>query len=60
MNNWITAEMLGDIATDEQAEQMADLLIYHGITEGCDVEDIPDAVWGACLDVISKQYAYNF
>lgn len=55
MNDWITAEMLGDIATDEQAARMAELLAERSVIEGTDVEDIPQAIWYECLDIISRE-----
>jgi hypothetical protein len=63
MNNkpyYINAEMLGPVATDEQAERMVELLAKRGYNveygEGtrhyADAPDYKD--WKDCLDIISK------
>jgi H2-forming N5,N10-methylenetetrahydromethanopterin dehydrogenase-like enzyme len=59
---YITADHLGDIATDEQAERMAELLrergydvkVGHGRSKATP-EDIPNKVWEECLDIISQE-----
>ena len=57
---YIAAVYLGDVATEQQAEHMAELLrdrgyaVEYGI--GSDNEDeIPDSVWYACLDIIISE-----
>ena len=61
MTVYITPEHLGDIATNEQAERMAELLrqrgyeVEIGTSPGDRSDSIPNRVWGECLDIISAE-----
>lgn len=58
---YITAEHLGDVATNEQAERMAELLrergfdVSVGTGTGERADSIPDSIWEECLDIISRE-----
>jgi hypothetical protein len=56
---YIEPEMLGDVATDADARRMVELLTERGydaqLGSALSGADVPEAVWGECLDIISQE-----